>query len=79
LHISKTPAFLQEKCGKINAKNEFSNAKSDLTNTKIDSLDVDGLKLGKAFLAFENLSIEFAKDSLLALNVKLLWQNTMNF
>jgi hypothetical protein len=32
LHISKTHAFLQEKCDNINAKNELSNAKCDLQN-----------------------------------------------
>jgi hypothetical protein len=78
LHI-KTRAFLQEMCGKINAKNEFWNAESDLKNTQIASLDVNGFKLGKAFFAFENQMIEFAKDSLLSLNVKLLWQNNINF
>ena len=79
LHISKTHAYLQEKCDKINVKIELSNAKSDLQNNYIAFLDVNDFKLGKAFFAFENQSIEFAKDSLLSLNVKLLWQNNMNF
>ncbi len=42
-------------------------------------LDVNNFKLGKAFLEFENQSIEFAKGILLSLNVNFLWQNSMNF
>jgi hypothetical protein len=71
LHISETHAFLQEKCDKINAKNELSNAKSDLQNIDIAFLDVSNFKLGKGFLEFENQStrIEFAEGILLSLNV----------
>ncbi len=60
-------------------KNELSNAKCDLQNVRIAFLDVNKFKLGKAFLEFENQSIEFAKGILFSLNVKLLWQNNMNF
>jgi hypothetical protein len=77
LHISKTRVYLQEKCDKKNPKIELSNAKKNLPNTKIAFLNVNDFKLGKAFFAFENQSIEFAKDSFLSLNVKLLWQNNM--
>jgi hypothetical protein len=42
-------------------------------------LNVNNFKFEKLFFAFENQIIEFAKDSLRSLNVKLLWQNNMNF
>lgn len=79
LHISKTHAYLQEKCDKINAQIDLSSSIRDLQNYYMAFLNVNDFKFGKAFFAFENQSIEFAKDSLRSLNVKLLWQNNMNF
>jgi len=79
LHISKTHAYLQEKCDKINAQIDLSSSIRDLQNYYMAILNVNNFKFEKLFFAFENQIIEFAKDSLRSLNVKLLWQNNMNF
>ncbi len=79
LHISKTHAYLQEKCDKINAQIDLSSSIRDLQNYYMAILNVNNFKFEKLFFAFENQIIEFAKDSLRSLNVKLLWQTNMNF